>query len=47
MEQIQQSTVLPGFLTRFLVGSLHTVPRWAKARIMERVMGGMTSHQRA
>ncbi len=42
----RQSTVLPGFLTKFLVGSLRTVPRWAKVRIMEQVMAGMTKHQR-
>lgn len=42
----RKSTVLPGFLTKFLVGSLRTVPRWAKVRIMQKVMGGMTAHQR-
>lgn len=42
----RKSTVLPGFLTKFLVGSLRTVPRWAKVRIMKTVMGGMTRHQR-
>lgn len=41
----RQSTVLPGLLTKFLVGSLRTVPRWAKVLIMKRVMGGMTQHQ--
>ncbi len=39
-------TVLPGFLTKFLVTSLRTVPRWGKVRIMKLVMGGMTKHQR-
>lgn len=43
----RKSTVLPGFLTKFLVGSLRTVPRWAKVRIMKMVMSGMTQHQRA
>ncbi|MEO1049900.1 MAG: SDR family oxidoreductase [Bacteroidota bacterium] len=43
----RRSTVLPGFLTKFLVYSLRTVPRWAKVRIMKIVMGGMTAHQRA
>lgn len=43
----RRSTVLPGFLTKFLVGSLRTVPRWGKVRIMKMVMGGMTKHQRA
>lgn len=42
----RKTTVLPGFLTKFLVGSLRTVPRWAKVRIMGLVMGGMTRHQR-
>ncbi len=41
----RQSTVLPGWLTKVLVGSLRTVPRWAKIRIMKMVMGGMTKHQ--
>lgn len=39
-------TVLPGFLTKFLVHSLRTVPRWGKVKIMKIVMGGMTEHQR-
>ena len=43
----RRSTILPGFLTKFLVGSLRTVPRWGKVRIMKMVMGGMTKHQRA
>lgn len=43
----RKSTVLPGFLTKFLVYSLRTVPRWAKVKIMEKVMGGMAAHQRA
>lgn len=42
----RKSTVLPGFLIKFLVYSLQTVPRWAKVKIMKKVMGGMTSHQR-
>jgi uncharacterized protein len=42
----RKSTVLPGFLTKFLVYSLRTVPRWGKIRIMQIVMGGMTKHQR-
>lgn len=43
----KRDTVLPGNLTKLLVGSLRTVPRWAKVRIMSKVMGGMTQHQRA
>ncbi len=42
----RKSTVLPGFLSFFLVNLLRTVPRWAKVRIMKIVMGGMTAHQR-
>lgn len=42
----RKSTVLPGFLTKFLVYSLRTVPRWGKIKIMKIVMGGMTKHQR-
>ena len=41
-----KTTVLPGFLTKLLVYSLRTVPRWGKVKIMEKVMGGMTEHQR-
>ena len=41
----RQSTVLPGFLTKFLVYSLMTLPRWGKVQIMKIVMGGMTAHQ--
>jgi len=40
------SNVLPGLLTKILVGSLRTVPRWAKVRIMEKIMGEMTAHHR-
>ena len=42
----RRSTVLPGRLTKLLVGALRTVPRWGKVRIMSLVMGGMTQHQR-
>lgn len=42
----KKTTVLPGLLTKILVYSLRTVPRWGKVRIMEKVMGGMTKHQR-
>ncbi|MEM9831077.1 MAG: SDR family oxidoreductase [Bacteroidota bacterium] len=38
----RKNVVLPGFLTKFLVYSLRTAPRWGKVRIMKRVMGGMT-----
>jgi len=42
----RHSTILPGLLTKFLVGSLRTLPRWGKIKIMQKVMGGMTAHQR-
>jgi short-subunit dehydrogenase len=42
----RKHTVLPGFLSKFLVWSLRTVPRWGKILIMKKVMGGMTKHQR-
>jgi uncharacterized protein len=37
----RKGTVLPGWLTKLLVYSLRTVPRWAKVRIMAKVMRGM------
>lgn len=40
----RKTTVLPGLLTKLLVYSLRTVPRWGKVKIMEKVMGGMTEH---
>jgi len=42
----RKSLVLPGFLSKFLIDSLKTVPRWAKVRILKIVMDGMTKHQR-
>jgi uncharacterized protein len=42
----RKTKVLPGFLTKLLVYSLRTVPRWGKVKIMKKVMGGMTKHQR-
>ena len=41
----KKSTVLPGSLSKLLVYSLRTLPRWGKVRIMKQVMGGMTKHQ--
>lgn len=40
----KKTTVLPGFLTKFLVYNLRMVPRWAKVRIMGTVMDGFTKH---
>jgi short-subunit dehydrogenase len=42
----RSSTVVPGALSKILVYSLRTLPRWAKVRAMKVVMGGMTKHQR-
>lgn len=42
----KKSIVFPGRLTKILLWSLRTVPRWGKIRIMKMVMGGMTKHQR-
>lgn len=42
----RKTTVLPGVLTKLLVYSLRTAPRWGKVKIMEKVMSGMTKHQR-
>jgi len=41
----RQASVVPGGLSKLLVYSLRTVPRWAKVRIMTLVMRGMTAHQ--
>ncbi|MEO1030284.1 MAG: SDR family NAD(P)-dependent oxidoreductase [Bacteroidota bacterium] len=41
----KKSTVLPGFLTKFLVYNLRMTPRWGKIRIMGKVMQGFTKHQ--
>lgn len=41
----RKSTVLPGWLTKFLVGSLATLPRRGKVRVLAQVMQGMTAHQ--
>ena len=42
----RKTTVLPGLLTKVLVYSLRTLPRWGKVKIMQKVMGSMTKHQR-
>jgi hypothetical protein len=42
----RKTTILPGLLTKVLVYSLRTVPRWGKVLIMNKVMGGMTAHQK-
>ena len=40
----RRSTVLPGALSKLLAYSLAPMPRWARVRIMGRVMDGMTKH---
>jgi uncharacterized protein len=42
----RQQTVYPGSLTKILIAALSTAPRWIRVRIMDKVMGGMTAHQR-
>jgi len=42
----KQSNVIPGLLSKVLVYSLRTVPRFMKIKIMQQVMGGFTEHQR-
>lgn len=41
----RKSLVLPGLLTKFLVYSLRTLPRWGKVMVMGKVMSGFTKHQ--
>lgn len=43
----RQASVVPGVLSKILVYSLRTVPRWLKIRIMYKVMYGFTRHQRS
>jgi short-subunit dehydrogenase len=42
----RQTNVIPGRLSKILIYSLRLVPRWIKIRIMQKVMGGFTQHQR-
>lgn len=41
----RKTTLLPGFMTKFLVYNLRMLPRWAKIRLMGTVMKGFTKHQ--
>src|SRR5262245_33211143 len=41
----RRSTVRPGFLTKLIACALAPLPRWARVRIMGRVMRGMTKHR--
>lgn len=40
----RQQTVFPGFLSKLMVYSLRTAPRWAKVKIMGKVMAGFVKH---
>jgi short-subunit dehydrogenase len=42
----RRPTALPGFLSKLLTYSLVPLPRWARVRIMGKVMDGMTKHRR-
>lgn len=42
----RKPTVLPGFLSKLLTYSLVPLPRWARVRIMGKVMRGMTEHRK-
>jgi short-subunit dehydrogenase len=43
----RRATVVPGSLSKLLVYSLAPLPRWARVRVMGRVMRGMTRHRAA
>jgi len=40
------TTVAPGLLSKVLLGALVPLPRWARTRVMGRVMRGMTQEKR-
>lgn len=40
-----KTTVRPGFLSKFLIGSLSFLPRPVRVRVMGQIMGSMTAHQ--
>ncbi|MDX2220000.1 MAG: SDR family NAD(P)-dependent oxidoreductase [Burkholderiales bacterium] len=43
----RRTTVRPGWLAKLLEASLAPLPRWGRTRMLKRVMGGMTAHQRS
>lgn len=43
----RRTTVKPGFMSKFLLFGLGILPRWGRIKVMSRVMGGMTKHQRS
>lgn len=42
----KRNSVIPGRLSKVLIYSLRTVPRFLKIKIMQQVMGGFTKHKR-
>ncbi len=42
----RKTTVRPGFLSKFLIGSLSFLPRPLRVRVMEQIMKSMTQHQK-
>lgn len=42
----RRTTVKPGFMSKFLLLGLGLLPRWGRIKVMSRVMGRMTKHQR-
>lgn len=43
----KRTNVVPGLLSKVLTYALRTAPRFMKVKIMEKVMGGFTQHQRS
>lgn len=43
----KQTNIVPGLLSKVLTYALSTAPRFMKVKIMEKVMGGFTKHQRS
>jgi hypothetical protein len=43
----KQTNIVPGLLSKVLTYALRTAPRFMKVKIMEKVMGGFTKHQRS
>ena len=43
----RKTTVKPGLISKFLLFSLGILPRWGRIKVMARVMGSMTKHQRS
>jgi len=43
----KRTNVVPGLLSKVLTYALRTLPRSMKVKILEKVMGGFTKHQRS